>query len=109
MEVVSGGSLDSCSFLWVPPIGDGAPVECTGGINESLGGPNCDSSDIYLVLLRFALLLVLTHLSLRLYSARLGHFYCKYLHVGVYYQGAFSGHRHMHRSSVNGMHSAWQL
>ena len=41
---------------------------------------------VYLVLLRFALLLVLTHLSLRWCSAMLGHFYCKYLHVGVYYQ-----------------------
>ena len=64
---------------------------------------------VYLVLLRFALLLVLTHLSLRWCSAMLGHFYCKYLHVGVYYQGMFSGHRHTHRSSVHGMHSVWQL
>ena len=66
-------------------------------------------TSVYLVLLKFALPLVSTHLSLHLCSAMLGHFYCKYLHVGVYYLGVFSGHRYTHRSSVHGMHSAWQL
>ena len=63
----------------------------------------------YLVFLGFALPLVSVHLSSHLCNAMLGHFYCKSLHVGVYYLGMFSGHRHMHQSNVHGMHSAWQL
>ena len=66
-------------------------------------------TSVYLGLPKFALLLVLTHLFWHLCSATLGHFYYKYLHVGVYYLDEFSGHRHMHRSNVHGMHSAWQL
>ena len=38
----------------------------------------------YLVFLGFALPLVSVPLSLHLYNAMLGHFYCKPLHVGVY-------------------------
>ena len=110
MGVVSGGSLDSCSLPWVPLIGDGVPVECPGGINESLGGQTViPLTSVYPGFLKFALLPVSTHLFLHLCSAMLGHFYCKYLHVGVYYLDVFSGHRHTHRSSVHGMHSAWQL
>ena len=60
---------------------------------------------IYLGLPKFALLLVLAHLFLHLCSAMLGHFYYKYLHVGVYYLNVFSGHRRTHRSSVRRMHS----
>ena len=63
----------------------------------------------YLVFLGFALPLVSVPLSLHLYNALLGHFYCKSLHVGVYYLGVFLGHRHMHQSNDHGMHSAWQL
>ena len=66
-------------------------------------------TSVYLVLLKFALLLVSTHLSLRLCSAMLGHFYCKCLHVGVYYLDVFSEHRQTHRSNVRGMHSVGQL
>ena len=66
-------------------------------------------TSVYLVLLKFALLLVSTHLFLHLYSATLGRFYYKYLHVGVYYLDVFSGHRHTHRSNVHGMYSVGQL
>ena len=66
-------------------------------------------ASVYLVLLKFALLLVLAHLFLHLYSATLGRFYYKYLHVGVYYLDVFSGHRHTHQSNVRGMHSVRQL
>ena len=66
-------------------------------------------TSVYPGLLRFVLLLVSIHLSLHLCSATLGHFYYKYLHVGVYYLDEFSGHRHMHQSNVHGMHSAGQL
>ena len=45
MGVVSDGPLDPCSFPWTFLIGDGVPVECPGGINESLGGLNCGSRD----------------------------------------------------------------
>ena len=39
MGVVSDGSLGPCSLPWTLLIGDGVPVECLGGINESFRGP----------------------------------------------------------------------
>ena len=38
--VTSDGPLGPCSLPWTFLIGDGVPVECPGGINESLGGLN---------------------------------------------------------------------
>ena len=82
-------------------------MECPGGINESLGGPNCGSSDICLSWASKICSASCTNSFILAFCVVpcLGISIIKYLHVGVYYLDELSGHRRTHRSNVHRMHN----